>query len=427
MAGMGSREIIIENEGKDVSEMPRQPVVDFDHHSSEFNRDPHAAWQSLREECPVAWSEHYGGYWVVADYEGNHDVLKNHSVFTTERVHPNSGLTIPGQPNPGLVAYPEEIDPPYHGPVRKLINTRLSPDASREMQPTIEYWTTTCIDAVIEAGECDLLYDLTGPVPAYTILDWLGFPHDRIIEAAEIMHDTLGYPPNSERFKKARDNDLIEETLWETCAARRKEPQHDLISWLMTQEVNGEPVDDRTIVQLAIVIVGGGVDTTTSLASSAIVHLDRDRKLRQRLINDPGLIEAATEEFLRVYPPLSSIGRTARQDIDFRGSHIRSGDRVLVSRYCANYDPQAFEHPEEFIVDRFPNRHVSFGLGPHRCVGSHVARLMFQEMMRQILGRMPDYELDEDRLATYPDRGMVNGWTALPARFTPGSRVGATQ
>jgi cytochrome P450 len=414
-----------------VSGPGNRPPVDFDHHSPEFNADPHAVWQSLREHCPVAWSEHYGGFWIVADYEGNHEVLQNTDVFTSERVHSTSGdqgLNIPGSPREGrdLVAYPEEIDPPDHLPLRKLINASLSPGASRAMQPSIEYWTTSCIDEVIERGECDLLYDVTGPVPAYVTLDWLGFPHDRILEAAEVMHDTLGYPPASERFQKARDNDIIEDTLWETCAARRKEPRDDLISRLMTQQLNEEPVDDRTIVQLAIVLVGGGVDTTTSLTSSALVHLQRDRQLRQRLIDDPALIEPATEEFLRVYPPLSSIARTARQDIDLRGFPIRSGDRVLVSRYSANYDPAEFERPEEFIVDRFPNRHVSFGLGPHRCVGSHIARLMFQEMMRQILRRMPDYDLDEDHVTPYPDRAMVNGWASLPVRFTPGARVGTT-
>jgi cytochrome P450 len=410
-----------------VSETRREPVVDFDHHSAEFNADPHAAWQSLRENCPVAWSEHYGGFWVVADYEGNHEVLKNHAVFTTERVHPTTSMTIPAfSQDDGLLAYPEELDPPHHGPVRQLLNARLSPSASRELQPTVEQWTTTCIDAVIEAGECDLLYDITGPVPAYTTLDWLGFPHDRIIEAAERQHDIVGYPPGSERFNRAMANNMVEQTLWETCAARRNDPRDDLISWLMTQQVNGEPVDDRTIVQLSTVLIAGGVDTTSSLTSSALVHLNRDRALRQRLIEDPSLVVPATEEFLRVYPPLSSIGRAARQDFELRGCQIRYGDRVLVSRYAANYDKTAFERPEEFIVDRFPNRHVSFGLGPHRCVGSHLGRLMFQEMLIQILRRMPDYELDEDRLAPYPDRGMFDGWAAMPARFSPGSRVGGT-
>jgi cytochrome P450 len=168
-----------------MSETARRPVVDFDHHSKAFNANPHAAWGALRRECPVAWSEHYGGFWVVADYEGNHEVLKNHAVFTTERVHSVSGdlgLGIPGHAaGKDLLAYPEELDPPAHGPVRQLLNARLSPNASKAMLPSIEYWTTTCIDAVIEAGECDLLYDITGPVPAYTTLVWLGYPEEGII------------------------------------------------------------------------------------------------------------------------------------------------------------------------------------------------------------------------------------------------------
>jgi cytochrome P450 len=181
-------------------------------------------------------------------------------------------------------------------------------------------------------------------------------------------------------------------------------------------------VTDSAIVRLGYITVVGGVDTTTSLTSSALVHLNEDRALRQRLIDDPALLESATEVFLRVYPPLSSIARVARQDFEYRGCQIHSGDRVLVSRYAGNFDEQVFECPAEFRADRFPNRHVSFGLGPHRCAGSHLARLMFQEMMRQILRRMPDYELDEARIAPYPDRGIFEGWSALPAWFSPGIR-----
>jgi cytochrome P450 len=408
-----------------VPDTPRGPVVDFDHHSADFNADPHAAWQSLRRSCPVGWSEHYGGFWVVSDYQGNHEVLQNHAVFTAERVHATTSLVIPVpgyEQDSGIQNYPEELDPPNHGPVRRLLNARLSPAASGELLPAIRHWTTTCIDAVIEAGECDLLYDVTSPVPAYTTLDWLGIPHDRIIETAERVHDMVGYPPGSERWKAATSTGF-QSILWETCAARRSDPRDDLISWLMTQEINGEPVDDRVIVQLGQTLVVGGVDTTTSLTSSALVHLNRDQALRQRLIDDPSLVVPATEEFLRVYPPLASIARTARQEVELRGCRMLSGDRVLVSWYAANYDETAFERPEEFIVDRFPNRHVSFGLGPHRCVGSHLARLMFQEMLLQILDRMPDYELDEDRILPYPDRSTFDGWAALPARFSPGSKV----
>jgi len=405
----------------------RGPVLDFDHYSPEFNADPAAAWKALKD-TPFAWSERNGGFWVVSDHQGNYDVLRDHEAFSsapaasgaTTLVIPIGGFEM-GSPE-DEPHWPQALDPPYHGQVRSLLNRPLAPRAVRRLQPLIEYWATTCVNKVIEAGSCDLLYDVTGPVPAYITLDWLGFPHDKIIAAAQSFHDLVGYPPGSEEFNRALENDIIRQTLWETCEARRSEPRDDLISWLMTQELDGEPLSDRVIVRLGYIIVAGGVDTTTSLAASALVHLNRDRELRQRLIEDPALIESATEEFLRVYPPLASIGRVATRDTEYRGHEVREGDRVLVSWQAANTDERVFDSPEEFRADRFPNPHVSFGLGPHRCAGSHLARLMFAETLRQVLRRMPDYEIDSGSIAPYPSRGIFNGWASLPARFTPGTR-----
>jgi cytochrome P450 len=409
-----------------MSDARRCPEVDFDHHSPEFNADADAAWQSLRETCPVAWSEHHGGFWVVSDYEGNHEVLKHHEVFTSERwpVDDGWGTSFIPQTVQGGVTLPLEVDPPDHIAVRQLLNRLLSPQASAAMQPRIAHWTTRHVDAVIEAGECDLLYDITSPVPAHVTLEWLGYPLEHAEETSTAFHDMLGYAPGTEGFDRGFQNIArIFEILVDTIAARRAEPRDDVISHLMRQDLFGEPVDDDTILNMCIVLVGGGVDTTTSLTSSALVHLDRDRELRRRLVDEPELLGPATEEFLRMYPPLATIARTAREDTELRGCPVRAGDRVLVSRHSANYDAAQFEDAEEFVPDRFPNRHVSFGLGVHRCVGSHLARLMFREMLTQILERMPDYEIDETAIAPYPDRGFAQGWVRLPTRFTPGARA----
>jgi cytochrome P450 len=412
-----------------MNDTPRDPVVDFDHHSESFNADPLAAWVALRQECPVGYSEHYNGFWVVSDYQGNQEVLKNYDVFSSARIPSNSGdqgLTVPGAPmESGVILYPEELDPPEHTSVRRLLNAQLSPMASKAMQPRIEHWVTHFVDSVIEKGECDLLYDVTGPVPAFVTLEWLGYPLDKALEAGQIIHDLLGYPPASERWMKAlADVEMIQSILAETVAARRIEPRDDAISWFLTREIDGEPVKDEAIVALGIVLVGGGVDTTTSLTSSGLVHLNRDRDLGRRLVEEPGLLEEATEEFLRMYPPIASVARTASRDFAYRGCPIREGDRVLVSRHAANYDADEFASPMTFDPERFPNRHVSFGLGPHRCPGSHVARLMFREMIRQILTRMPDFKIDEEALVPYPDRGTTTGWASLPTTFTPGIRLG---
>jgi len=411
----------------DMSDRDGVPVIEFDHHSAEFAANADARLKELRERCPVAWSENYGGFWVVSDYMGNHEVLKHPEIFTAERWPEDDGhgaSLIPKSVRVTEPVLPMELDPPGHTPVRQLLNPLLSPSATEAIRPRIAYWTTRHIDAVIERGECDLLYAITGPVPAHVSMEWLGFPLEHADLAAQGIHNLMGFPPGSEEYKlgielTAKANAILRETI----TARRSEPADDAISYLMTQELNGEPVDDSTIMNLGQALIAGGVDTTTSLTSSALVHLHRDRELRQRLIDEPELIGPATEEFLRMYPPLTTIAKTARQDTELRGCPVHAGDRVLVSRQGANYDAAQFENPEQFIPDRFPNRHVSFGLGPHRCAGSHLARFQFQEMLTQILERMPDYELDDTAIAPYPDRGLTQGWTCLPARFTPGTRA----
>ena len=140
-------------------------------------------------------------------------------------------------------------------------------------------------------------------------------------------------------------------------------------------------------------------------------------------MEDPELLVPATEEFLRVFPPVTSSARTVQRATTLGGCPMEVGDRVLFMRMAANYDPALFADPTEVVLDRFPNRHQSFGLGPHRCAGSHIARIVFQESMRQVLERIPDYEIDESRIIPYPDQGAFTGWTLLPATFTPGPRV----
>ncbi len=413
-----------------MSDRDGVPVIDFDHHSPQFAANADSVWKQLRETCPVAWSEHYGGFWVLSDYEGNHEVLKHQEIFTSERWPEDDGYGRQSIPVSGLgnspLTLPLELDPPAHTPVRQLLNPLLSPNASRAMGPSIARWTTSHIDAVIESGECDLVYDITSPVPAHITLEWLGFPLEHADLASYAFHDMLGCAPGTELFNRALHSIVrIQEILQATVAARRADPRDDVISHLTRQELNGEPVDDGTIVGLCTVLVGGGVDTTTSLTSSALVHLNRDRHLRRRLIDEPELLIPATEEFLRHYAPLATIARTTRQDTELRGCPVRAGDPILISRHSANYDAKQFEEPERFIPDRFPNRHVSFGLGVHRCVGSHLARLMFQEMITQILRRMPDYEIDETTITPYPDRGFAQGWVSLPARFTTSKKLSA--
>ncbi len=166
----------------------------------------------------------------------------------------------------------------------------------------------------------------------------------------------------------------------------------------------------------------GGIDTTTALAGGALLHLSQFPADRKRLVDEPELLPLATEEFLRFYPPARAHKRIVAVDTEFGGVTMHEGDEVLLSEVAAGRDSAEFPDADTFVIDRNPNRHVSFGVGIHRCPGSHLARITFSEMISAVLRRMPDYEIAPDQVVDYPDWAMVGGWQRMPATFTPTPR-----
>ena len=152
--------------------------------------------------------------------------------------------------------------------------------------------------------------------------------------------------------------------------------------------------------------------------------LDRHSDQRQPLLDDPGLLDTATEEFVRFTTPAQGGGRTVTRDCDIGGHSFHAGDRVWMAYGMANHDPGAFDEPDEIVLDRFPNRHAGFGLGVHRCIGSNLARMTFKTMLTAVLERLPDYRLVEGGAVRYEDIGTINGYQHLPATFSASARLG---
>jgi cytochrome P450 len=277
---------------------------------------------------------------------------------------------------------------------------------------------------VIEAGSCELVHDVICPVPAAVTLEMLGFPREDWPRLSGTFHAVASVRHGTPEFDRA-----VEDMAWvagrvhEEVEDRRRSPREDGLSFIVTHQIEGGPIDDRDAEGLAFMAIAGGVDTTTALTASALVHLSRFPQHRQVLIDRPELIDSATEEFLRLYPPARTHARTVVTDVEMGAARLRSGDRVLLSEAAACRDPQAFDGPDEFVVDRFPNRHIAFGVGMHRCPGSHLARAEFKETLRQLLVRMPDLVVDLDGVVEYPNWAVIGGWAKIPATFTPGSRV----
>lgn len=406
-----------------MTEQPRCPIVHFDHHSAEHAADHVVAYRELREECPVAWTDAHGGFWVLSDYPSVFEASRDDDLFSSARSeHGGEGLAIIIPKAPTAFHIPIELDPPKFRSYRKVVNAVTSPAAVRRLTDVIDKFVTGFIDEIIETGEADLAF--VAGVPAAVTVDWLGLDAAEYKRYVDAMHTLVSAPPDSAEYAYARDVAVpwVEKTVRTHIAARREQPTNDATSAFLAAEVDGRTMTDDEIYSILELLISGGVGTTASLVTQALVWLYQNPGERQRLIDDPSMIDVAVEEFLRVFSPTQALARTVTRDAEFQGVHLRAGDRALMSWASANRDPRQFDDPDEVDITRWPNKHMAFGLGIHRCAGSHLGRAMARAMIGQVLERMPDYVVGTDGIVPYPDQGTNAGYHSIPCSFTPGKR-----
>jgi cytochrome P450 len=414
---------------------PDRATVDFDHHNREFHQDRHARWAELRR-CPVAYNVNYGGFWVVSGYGEVAAVSRDAETFTSRYLaEPDDGidyLGIAGLPRGGIPPQGiAEVEGSRHGALRRVLNQFLAPPAIARLRPLMDATTTWFVDQRIETGSIDLVLDLANPVPAILTMELVGLPHDSWPHYAAVFHGTVSFRPGSPEHGQAIANvpGMVAE-LQREIDLRRRQPRDDLLTQLVQMEVDGEldggrRLTDEELVSVLWNLVAGGLDTTTSLTSLTLYHLDEHRDLRRRLIDEPHLLGAATDEFLRYFSVNETLTRTVTRDVELGGQQLRRGDHLMLSWLSANRDERAFERPDEVDLDRERNPHLAFGVGPHRCIGMHMARTMFQVLVRQVLDRMPDYEIDRAATRFYQGNPQLNGAVRMPATFTPGPVAGS--
>ena len=405
--------------------------IHFDHDTSEHARAWPERFRTMRETCPRAWSDEHGGFWVATKLEDIVSVAQRTDAFSTHKyVDPETGETRGGlsiPQIPGIRAVPNEADKPEWTGIRHFVNRHFAPKAIEERRERTRHFVAALLDLVIETGEIDMVDDLTNPLPALVTMDLFGFPLHEWRKFADPFHTMVHTPVNDPAFAETlKGLEYFHQRVDEEIALRREAPKDDLLTWFATGTIDGEPLGHQLIHDLAFNILAGGVDTTTALTSNTLVYLSRHPADRQRLIDDPSVLPLAREEFVRYFSPIHGLARNALDDVEVNGWQIDKGDRVLLAYAAGNRDPEAFEDPEQVRLDRFPNKHVGFGAGMHRCLGSFMARMMFEEMITSVLARMPDYQIVEDAIEPYATVAKVNGWKHIPATFTPGSKVGAT-
>jgi len=408
------------------------PTVPYDHNSRYHSENWPEEYREMREKTPRAWSEAYGGFWVATKYKDIIGIAQKPDAFTTHKTFDEAtgeikgGASIPPQPNVRFV--PNESESPEWNSVRTFLNRHFAPKTIDGWRKTARKYATALVDRVIEKGKCDVVEDLANPLPAIITMEMLGLGLHEWPEFADLFHKIVYLPQTDPDHKKMMDKleYFLRQRVDEEIAIRRTAPKNDLFTHLANDEMDGKKLDRDMIHNLCFNIVGGGVGTTSALISNTLLYLSRNPADRERLNNDPSLWPVATEEFVRFFTVVHGPTRLVKEDVDVDGWKFKAGERVMVCFASANRDPEIFEEPDKIIIDRMPNRHIGFGAGMHRCIGSFFARMVFETMVTEVIKRLPDIKVDEANKQQYPVVALTNGWIQMPATFTPGKKVGET-
>jgi cytochrome P450 len=335
------------------------------------------------------------GSWVVTHYADIREVYQNNELYSTEGAaafHRLIGETFP--------MIPLGIDPPAHRKYRSLLNPWFSPAAVAAMEPQILATINELIDGFVEQGGCDASYDYGRVYPVRVFMDLMGFPRERFEEFLEWEYAILHSGGDLEKVRWGIGSAIsyLRSFVEEVRAA----PGENLTSRIVHGEVDGRPLTDDEIMGTVTFLWIGGLDTVAATTSLMFRRLAIEPELQQTLRDDPSLIPAAIEEFLRMQPLVNS-SRTVKKDHAIRGVDIKAGDRVTAFNRAGNFDAEEFADPRTFRLDRETNRHFTLAGGVHRCLGSHLARLELGHALGEFLRRVPPFELAPEATRTaYP-------------------------
>ena len=403
----------------------------FDRHTPEYRLQFEKITEEMVSRCPVAWSDTYDGHWVAAGSDQVFELARcphvsnDHDVNNERRGY--QGISIPpAKRASGVRGGMLEMDGEEHRFYRYVVNPDLSPAAVKRWKPFIDEVVRASIDEKIESGQIDFVDDLANIVPAVLTLAMLGVPLKKWTIYCEPVHAAVYTPehsPDSVRVAELHRNMGID--LLTSYIGIKENPRPGVINALAQARIDGEPIPDIDALGMVGLVIGGGFDTTTALTAHSLEWLSENPEQRERLSKERDtLLDPATEEFLRYYTPAPGDGRTFSDDVDVSGTQFKEGERLWISWAMANRDPAVFKDPNAIELDRKGNRHFSFGIGPHRCAGSNVARTVYKSMLTAVLDRMPDYRCDPEGTVHYDTIGVIQGMRHLPATFTPGPRLG---
>ncbi|MQA98442.1 MAG: cytochrome P450 [Streptosporangiales bacterium] len=401
------------------SEVVTGPVsdwtTDFSHVEDEWAGDPYPIQDDLRERCPIARTERFGGGWLPTRYEDVAAIAYDTERFSSRAIvmsnfrPPRDLAPIGGSP-------PISSDPPFHHDARKLLLPAFTKTAVGRMEASTRAYCHALIDGLAGQPTVDAARDYAQYIPMRVIADMLGFPPEDGPQFREFVENTLegvNLPPE-ERMARM---DRLFDYLLAQIRDHVDNPRDDLTTYLINAELYGNKLQPSHVSGTMALLLIAGIDTTWSAIGASLWHLAKTPADRERLVAEPALLPTAMEEFLRAYAPVT-MARLVKDDMHWQGVDMRADDWILLSFPAANRDPAQFDRAGEVVIDREVNRHAAFGLGIHRCVGSHLARMELRVALEVWLERIPEFSLADPGAVTWA-AGQVRGPRTLPLRIGP--------
>lgn len=385
-------------------------ATDFDHTSEVWAADPYPIIAELRETCPVAHTDRYGGAWLPTRHEDvaaiayDTDRFSSRSIIVTNYRPPKEMAPAGGSP-------PISSDPPFHHGARRLLLPPFAPQAVARLEPGTRAYCEELLDALEGRDVVDAAAEFAQHIPVRVIADMLGFPREDAEVFRGFVHDVLEgvNKPPEERFETMQGLFGYLRAQIEDHVAT---PRDDLTTYLIDAQMDGEKLEAAHVGGTMALLLLAGIDTTWSAIGSSLWHLARTPADRERLVAEPDLLPTAMEELLRAYAPVT-MARLVKEDMDWNGCPMKADDWILLSFPAANCDPELFDDADQVVIDREINRHSAFGLGIHRCLGSHLARLELRVALETWLARFPVFSLADPDAVTWSP-GQVRGPRRLP-------------
>lgn len=393
-------------ESSDTPDMPGMPEGQFDLDSA----DPQSIYNMLRENSPILRTEQGGT--MISRHEDVEFALRHAEVFSSDMDAISIGNVRP--------LIPLQINPPEHVKYRRLLDPLFAPKQVALLENDVRKLSNQLIDDFIDKGECEFNSAFAIPLPCTVFLRLLGLPLEDLDLFLEFKNNIIRPDTKDQKeFERiqAETGQKIYAYFDKVLNERERQPRDDLMSGFLQADVEGHRLTREDILDICYLFLLAGLDTVTASVGCMVAFLARHPEQRQRLVDDRSLIPGAVEELLRWETPVPGVPRVVTEDVELAGERLEAGERVTVLLGSANIDESEFPEPADIDFERSANRHLAFGGGVHRCLGSHLARLELRVALEQLHERIPDYTIKPGEEPQYTMG--IRAVEYLPLVFSP--------